>query len=97
MKAILQLFIVIVILIVAAAFAALNDQVINLNYFIGEVESRLTFVIISSFFLGMLFCFLLLIGLILKGRMERRRMRQELRLKNQELTNLRELPVKEDF
>lgn len=97
MRGLLQLLVVIIILVVASAFAALNEQVINLNYFIGLVETRLTFVIIISFILGALFCFMIMITFFVKSRMERRRLQRKLRLKDQELVNLRELPVKDNY
>ena len=97
MSSIVQLLSVILVLITAAAFAALNEQVINLNYFIGVLETKLTFVIITSFLLGMIFTLLLIIGYIIKLRIQTRRMKSSLRLKEQELNNLRELPVKDSF
>lgn len=97
MRGLLQLLLVIVILVIASAFAALNEQVINLNYFIGLVETRLTFVIIISFILGALFSSLIMMTFIIRARLERRRLQRELRLKDQELVNLRELPVKDNY
>jgi uncharacterized membrane protein YciS (DUF1049 family) len=97
MRGLLQLLLVIIILVIASAFAALNEQVINLNYFIGLVETRLTFVIIFSFALGALFCFLIMMTFFIKVRLEKRRLQRALRLKDQELINLRELPVKDNY
>ena len=95
MSSLVQLLLVILVLIVASAFAALNEQLINLNYFIGVLETRLTFVIISSFLLGMIFSLLIMLSYIVKVRFEQRRLKNTLRIKEQELNNLRELPVKD--
>ena len=97
MSSLLQLLLVIIILIIASAFAALNEQVINLNYFIGLVETRLTFVIICSFLLGMIFSLLIMMSYIIRVRLEQRRLKSSLRIKDQELNNLRELPVKGNY
>ena len=97
MKGLLQLLIVIILLVTASAFAALNEQVINLNYFIGQVDTRLTFVIIASFILGGLFSFMVMLTFFIKTRLEKRRLQRQLRLKNEELANIRELPVKDSF
>ena len=97
MSALLQLLLVILILIIAATFAALNEQVINLNYFIGTLDTRLTFVIISCFVLGMIFSLAVVLSYIIRLRFEQRRLRSSLRIKEQELNNLRELPVKDGF
>ena len=97
MRVLLQFLIVIIILFIASAFAALNDQVINLNYLLGGVDTGLNFVIIISFILGALFSLALLSVVILQGRLERRRLRKVLDLRNQEVSNLREAPLKDDF
>ena len=97
MSSLLQILLVVLILIIASAFAALNEQVITLNYFVGLLETRLTFVIISCFVLGMLFALLLILTYIIRLRFEQRRLRSSLRIKEQELNNLRELPVKDSF
>ena len=91
MSSLLQLLLVILVLIIASAFAALNEQVINLNYFIGLVETRLTFVIICSFLLGMLFSLLIMMSYIVRVRLEQRRLKNSLRIKDQELNNLQML------
>ena len=97
MRVLLQFLVVIIILFIASAFAALNDQGINLNYFAGIIETKLNFVIIISFILGTIFSLALLSVTILQGRLERRRLRKALDLRNQELANLREAPLKDDF
>ena len=97
MRVLLQFLVVIIILVIASAFAALNDQVINLNYFLGYVDTHLNLIIIFSFILGALFSLALLSVTILQGRLERRRLRKALQLSNQEISNLREIPTKEDF
>ena len=97
MSTLLQLFLLIIILVIAAAFAALNEQVINLNYFIGQLESKLTYVIIFSFLIGMIFSFLMVSVYLLKQRLETRRLRNTLRLKTQELSNLRQIPLKDNI
>ncbi len=97
MSALLQLLFIILILIIAAAFAALNEQVITLNYFVGMMDTRLTFVIISCFILGMIFSMLLVVSYVVRLRLEQRRLRTSLRIKEQELNNLRELPLQDSY
>ena len=95
MTGLLQLLLLMLILILAAAFAALNEQMINMNYFIGSMETSLTFVIMVCFILGMLFSFLIIVTYIIRLRWQHRRMERALKLKDQELNNLRAMPVKD--
>ena len=97
MRAIIQLFLVILFLGVTAAFAALNDDVITINYFVGESEVRLTYLLLATTFFGSLMSLLLISGNYLKMRFELRRLRNSVVEKNQELSNLREMPVKDPY
>ena len=97
MTGLVQLILLMLILIIAAAFAALNEQVISMNYFVGTMDTPLTFVIIVCFILGMLFSFLIIVSYIIRLRWQQRRMKQALQLKDQELNNLREMPLKDSI
>lgn len=97
MRAILQFFLVILFLGITAAFAALNDGTIAINYFIGVSETRLTYLLLACFILGGVMALLLISGSYLKLRLELRRLRNTVALNSQELSNLRELPVKDPY
>lgn len=97
MKAILQFVLVILLLGLTAAFAALNDGVISINYFVGEREVHLTYLLLACFTIGGFIGILLLSGSYLKMRFELRKLRNAVSLNNKELSNLRELPVKDPY
>ncbi len=97
MRAILEFFLVILFLGFTAAFAALNDGIITMNYFIGEAETRLTYLLLACIIFGSLMSLLLLSGKYLKMRFEIRRLRNKVSMKDQELSNLRALPVKDPY
>lgn len=97
MRAILQFFLVILFLGITAAFAALNDGIITMNYFIGEADIRLTYLLLASIIFGSLMSLLLLSGNYFKMRFEIRRLRNTVSMKDQELSNLRALPVKDPY
>jgi len=96
-RALIQFFLVILFLGLTAAFAAINDGVITINYFIGENEIRLTYLLLASITFGSLMSLLLVSGKYLKMRFELRKLRNAVALKNQEISNLRELPVKDSY
>ena len=95
MRAIAQFFLVILLLGLTAAFAALNDDVISINYFIGETDIRLTYLLLACFTLGGLMGILLISGSYLKLRLQNRKLRNTISVNHQEINNLRELPVKD--
>ena len=97
MRAILQFFLAILFLGFTAAFAALNDMIISINYFIGESDIRLTYLLLACFTVGGLMGLLLISGSYVKLRLELRKLRSAVSLNNQELSNLRELPVKDPY
>ncbi len=97
MRALLQFFLVILFLGLTAAFAALNDGIITMNYFIGEAEIRLTYLLLACIVFGSLMSLLLISGNYFKMRFEIRRLRNAVFMKNQELSNLRALPVKDHY
>ena len=97
MRAILQLFLVIVFLGLTAAFAALNDDIITINYFIGENDIRLTYLLLGCTVFGSLMTLLMISEKYLKMRFELRKLKKVVYDKNQELSNLRELPVKDPY
>ncbi len=97
MRALVQFFLVILFLGLTAAFAALNDGVILINYFVGEGEIRLTYLLLACFAGGAIMALLLVSGTYLKSRLEIRRLKNTININNQELANLRELPVKDPY
>jgi len=97
LRALFQFFLVILFLGVTAAFAALNDGIISINYFIGKGDVRLTYLLLGCFAVGGLMSLLLILGGYLKLRLELRKLKKAVVNNNQELSNLRELPVKDQY
>jgi len=97
MRAILYFLLIVLLLGITAAFAALNDGIISINYFIGESDIPLTYLLLACFFIGGLMSLLLIAGNYFKLRLELRKLRSVTNLKSKELSNLRELPVKDHY
>ncbi len=79
------------------SFYMLNDQVVHLDlYFDAYPEARLPIIIISAFGIGVVLGCIATLGLVLSHKREIRRLRKLQRESEEELTNLRNLPLKED-
>lgn len=97
----MRLLIAIILLLVAFGlafmFANQNDQTIQLNYLFGETSIQLVLLITLCLALG------LIIGLsmsslsLLKTRTQLKSCRRKLAKSEQELKNLRTMPIKEDL
>lgn len=97
----MRLLIAIILLLVAFGlafmFANQNDQTIPLNYLFGETSIQLVLLITICLAIG------LIVGLAMSGislmktRTQLRNCRRKLAKSEQELKNLRNIPIKEDI
>lgn len=83
------------VLLVAAAFGALNDQVVVVQYFLGSRELRLASLMALVFGAGCLVGLGLAGGSLLGLRLALKRCQGELAMKNKELDELRTLPIRD--
>lgn len=74
-------------------FSGLNAQLVTINYYIGTKLLPLSFLMIINFVLGGLLGLLSGLILYLKLRYTNRRLRNRLKLVEEELVNLRALPL----
>lgn len=84
----------ILVLIVGIGFASLNAEAVKLDYFLGQMETTLPwvllFALVAGFVLGLIVAGFALFG----ARRDARRLRKQLRALEAEVTNLRNLPIR---
>ena len=89
-------FILLLVVLFGITFALLNAEPIIINYYIGTTESPLSLLLVIAFvaggFLGMVVCLLPYFHLKSKNRQMRRR----LKLLEEEVTNLRTMPLRNE-
>ena len=96
MKRFLYAFVAIVMLALGLGFAYKNAQIVNVDYYFGlHWEGSLSLLLLSTMTLGVLLG--LVVGLGMYVRMQRQlvRARREIREIEQEVKNLRALPIKD--
>ncbi len=96
MKRFLYAFVAIVMLALGLGFAYKNAQIVNVDYYFGlHWEGSLSLLLLSTMTLGVLLG--LVVGLGMYVRMQRQlvRARREIREIEQEVQNLRALPIKD--
>ena len=96
MKRFLYTFVAIIMLVVGLGFAYKNAQLVSVDYYFGlHWEGPLSLLLLSTMTLGVLLG--LLVGFSMYVRMQRQlvRARREIRDIEQEVQNLRALPIKD--
>lgn len=83
------------IIAVAAAFSFLNARTIELDLFVTSISIGLPPLLFICLLLGWILGLISVTGPLLRGAAERRRLREQARLAEQELDNLRKLPLRD--
>ncbi|WP_425456671.1 lipopolysaccharide assembly protein LapA domain-containing protein [Aliikangiella marina] len=81
----------------SAWFFSQNDGPVEINYFSGQVEWRLHWVMIFCFVCGFGIGIASVIGSLLKAKLQLRNIRSKLDRQEKELNSLRSLPIKDDY
>lgn len=88
-------FIILLVLLLVLFFTLLNGEPVTVNYYLGEIHPPLAAVIILSIVCGALLGLISSMVLIMASRYEVSRLRREIKHTEQELMNLRTLPIKD--
>lgn len=94
MKRALLLLFLLLMALVSSVLTKLNSHETTFNYYIASVELPLASLLLLTLVCGALFGLLLTIGMMLSERVEKRRLRRTLELRDKEIRNLREIPIK---
>ncbi|MES2997809.1 MAG: LapA family protein [Pseudomonadota bacterium] len=92
---ILAYLLLIVVVLFALAFAGLNAELVSVNYYLGKAQLPLSLLAVLSFIVGGLLGLLTAFVIYIKLKYANRRLKHRLRLVEEELINLRALPLKD--
>lgn len=93
---IIQGIFLLLVFVLALAFTVINADDVQLNYYLGSVELPLSVIIIGAFAMGAVIGILVNLGRLVRLKAEIGRIQRSERIAQQELTNLRSLPVRDD-
>ncbi len=93
---VVQWVLIVLIFVVALAFAVINADDVPLNYYLGTSQVPLSLVLVFTFALGAALGVLAALGKMLFLKREISRLRRAARSREQELANLRALPIRDD-
>jgi putative membrane protein len=94
MRVLTYLFFIVLVLF-ALTFAGLNAEPVSLNYYLGKTQLPLSLLAVLSFILGGVLGLLTAFAVYIKLKYLNRRLRHRLKLVEEELVNLRALPLKD--
>ena len=91
-----KLLFILLVMLVGAAFAVMNDDVVNLNYYFGSTVLPLSLVLVGAVCIGAVLGMLAGLAGLASLKHENASLRRQARLASQEVKNLRTMPIKDD-
>ncbi|MCB1830208.1 MAG: LapA family protein [Chromatiaceae bacterium] len=91
-----KLLFILLVMLVGAAFAVMNAENVNLNYYFGSTVLPLSVVLVGAVCFGAVLGMLAGLGGLASLKRENASLRREARLASQEVQNLRTMPIKDD-
>lgn len=95
MKRILVIVLVVAVVVLATGFTLLNPGAVELDIYLRQLELPLALLVFLSIVLGALLGLLAGLGMVVRRQAEIRRLRKKLALSEQEVLNLRNIPIKD--
>jgi putative membrane protein len=97
MKRALLLFLLLLIALLGSVLAHLNAELVSFNYYFSTLSLPLALLLFFVLAAGVLCGVLLSLGMVLHARRERAQLRRRLTMCEQEIKNLRDIPIKGQF
>ncbi len=91
----IKLLILLVLIIIGAAFAVHNGTSVTLNYYFGSLDLPLSLLLIATLSIGAIAGMFSATGTILRLKRENAALRRKTKVVAEEVENLRAIPLKE--
>ncbi|MCP4126569.1 MAG: LapA family protein [Gammaproteobacteria bacterium] len=91
----IKLLIILVLIIIGAAFAVHNGESVTLNYYFGSQDLPLSLLLIGTLIIGAVVGMFSATGTILRLKRENTSLRRKTKVVAEEVENLRAIPLKE--
>lgn len=94
MSRLLSYVLVLILVLLGLAFAVVNARPVELNYFLGTREVPLAMTLVLALVFGASLGMLFSLGMVVRLKRETLRLRRQIQLTEQEVVNLRSIPIK---
>ncbi len=91
----IRLILFLLVMLVGAALAVMNADLVNLNYYFGSRELPLSVLLVGAVFVGAILGMVAGLGGMMRVKRENASLRRQARLASEEVNNLRSLPLKD--
>jgi putative membrane protein len=95
MKRIITFVLLLLVSLLGLTFALMNAEAVQIDYYFGSVQAPLSLVVVIAIIIGAGFGVLASTGIVLGQKRELAKLRKSNKLANQEISNLRSLPLKD--
>lgn len=95
MSRIAKLIIIFVILLSGLAFHLKNNQMIELNYYVGVIDMPLSWLVVIVLFIGAILGVIASLPMIIKLKRQKYKLEKQIKSSEKEINNLRVMPVKD--
>ena len=95
MARLVSAFIILLVLLLVIFFTILNAEPVTVNYYLGVVNPPLALVVILSLVAGAILGLISSMFVIIATRHETSKLRRDMKHAEQELSNLRNIPIKD--
>ena len=90
-----KLLFILLVMLAGAAFAVMNAEQVQLNYYFGSAELPLSVILVGAICVGALLGILAALAGLAGLKRENASLRRQIRLASQEVKNLRTIPIKD--
>ncbi len=97
MKNILLIILFVAIAVISALFFAKNDDLVSINYFVASIHWPMNWVLITAILLGFFLGIASMLGSFLSNKIKLANANRRLTELKKEISNLRSLPLKDDY
>jgi putative membrane protein len=91
----IKLLVFLLLIVLGAAFAVLNSQIITLDFYFSVIDLPVSVVIVAFMSIGALLGVIASSGIMLRLKHENRVLKRKARMVNEEVRNLRTMPIRD--
>ncbi len=95
MLRLIYLSIILLVIILGVAFAVLNAESVQLNYYLGSIELPLSLVLVMAMTIGAILGIFASLSLIIGSRRSATKLKHSVEVAEKEIVNLRNIPIKD--
>ncbi len=97
MKRIVALLFALIVIVIGLSFAMLNPNPVGLDFYFGALTLPLSLWLVIAFAVGVVLGLSVMAGVVLRQRWALARLRREVNSTREELSELRKLPIRNNF